>query len=83
MAITHLTIEGFRSLKHVEWSPAPLNVLIGPNGSGKSNLLRALRMLRSAALGNLDDAVFSSGGMGALVWDTRSRRIRWQVALDT
>jgi predicted ATPase len=54
-----LTIEGFRSLKHVEWSPARLNVLIGPNGSGKFNLLRALRLLRSAGSGTLRDAILS------------------------
>lgn len=83
MAITQLTIEGFRSLKRVEWSPAPLNVLIGPNGSGKSNLLRALRLLRSAAGGTLNDAVLSSGGMGALAWDSRAEtRIAWSVTLD-
>ena len=82
MAITQLTIEGFRSLKRVEWSPARLNVLIGPNGSGKSNLLRALRLLRSAADGTLKDSVLSSGEMGALVWDSRARRIAWSVTLD-
>lgn len=82
MAITHLIIEGFRSLKRVEWSPGRLNVLIGPNGSGKSNLLRAFRLLRSAADGTLNDAVLSSGGMGALVWDSRESRIAWSVTLD-
>ncbi|MGZ5432612.1 MAG: AAA family ATPase, partial [Thermoanaerobaculia bacterium] len=82
MAITQLTIEGFRSLKHVEWKPAPLNVLIGPNGSGKSNLLRALRLLRSAADGTLKNAVFSAGGMGALVWDSRAGRIAWRIELN-
>jgi predicted ATPase len=81
MAITQLTIEGFRSLKHVEWSPARLNVLIGPNGAGKSNLLRALRLLRSAASGTLRDAILSAGGMGALTWDSSARRISWSVAL--
>lgn len=82
MAITQLTIQGFRSLKRVEWSPARLNVLIGPNGSGKSNILRALRLLRSAADGTLNDAVLSSGGMGALVWDSRETRIGWSLTLD-
>jgi predicted ATPase len=81
MAITHLNIEGFRSLKLVKWWPAALNVLIGPNGSGKSNLLRALRLLRSAADGSLSDAVISSGGMGALVWDSSARRVAWFVAM--
>lgn len=81
MAITHLTIEGFRSLKRVEWSPAPLNVLIGPNGSGKSNLLRGLRLLRSAARGTLHDDILASGGMGALVWDSRAQLIMWNVTL--
>lgn len=82
MAITQLTIEGFRSLKRVEWKPAPLNVLIGPNGSGKSNLLRALQMLRSAADGTLYDVVLAVGGMGALVWDSRLKAIAWSVTIE-
>ncbi|HEX6095294.1 MAG TPA: AAA family ATPase [Thermoanaerobaculia bacterium] len=82
MAITHLKIEGFRSLKSIEWSPARLNVLIGPNGSGKSNLLRALQLLQRAANGKLNDAVLSSGGMGSLAWDSRVRDIFWRVSLE-
>ena len=45
MKITRLCIEGFRSLRKVNWSPGDLNVIIGPNGTGKSNLLRFLELI--------------------------------------
>ena len=49
MKILNLHVEGFRSLKSVEWAPGDLNILIGPNGSGKSNLLRVLELLTESA----------------------------------
>ena len=45
MKILNLHVEGFRSLKSVDWAPGDLNVVIGPNGSGKSNLLRVLELV--------------------------------------
>lgn len=37
--LTHIEIEGFRGLHHIELDLPGLTILIGPNASGKSNLL--------------------------------------------
>ncbi len=40
--IRHLAIRNFRSIKALDWSPAPgINCLIGPGDSGKSTILDA------------------------------------------
>jgi predicted ATPase len=75
MKILNLTVEGFRSLKNVSWSPGDLNVLIGPNGSGKSNLLKLLELISVSAKGELGKYVQRAGGMDALVWDDALDRI--------
>ncbi len=67
--IKRLKIEGYRSLKSIDWAPGPLNVLIGPNCSGKSNLLKALALLSHAAKGGFKRKVLQEGGTGAIVWD--------------
>ena len=69
MKITSLRIKGFRSLRDVTWQPGNLNVLIGPNGSGKTNLLRALALLKQAAVGGLEQAILRSGGLAQICWD--------------
>lgn len=75
MRIDTLNIEGFRSLRDVEWKPGELNVLIGPNASGKSNLLVFLEFMAASARGRLGKYVQTSGGMDALVWDGSADRI--------
>jgi predicted ATPase len=69
MKILKLDVNGFRSLKHVQWEPGALNVLIGPNASGKSNLMRSLELVSAAATGKLGGLVQEAGGMGAICWD--------------
>lgn len=76
MRLRKLEVSGFRSLADVVWEPGSLNVLIGPNGGGKSNLLRALVMLREAALGKLSGFVQGEGGMEPLVWDGTAEIVR-------
>jgi predicted ATPase len=82
MKIVQLDIQGFRSLKNVSWRPGDLNVVIGPNGSGKSNLLRMLEMIAAAAQGDLDGAIFSSGGISQLLWDGQVRKIQSVVITE-
>jgi predicted ATP-dependent endonuclease of OLD family len=43
MRIRRLQIEGFRSLKAIDFDVPQICALVGPNNSGKSNLLDALR----------------------------------------
>jgi len=69
MKIKSINIEGFRSLKNVDWNPGRLNVIIGPNGTGKSNLLRFLEMLSAAARGRLARHIQTAGGIKPLLWD--------------
>lgn len=79
MKILNLTIQGYRSLKDVSWSPDDLNVLIGPNGSGKSNLLRVLELISVSARGQLGKYIQRAGGMDPLVWDGKADGIKFVV----
>ena len=80
MKILDLKIEGFRSLKSVEWKPGDINILIGPNAGGKSNLLQALEIIAESAKGKLNDFVIKQqGGMGSLVWDGKAESIKLEI----
>ncbi|MCK5271905.1 MAG: AAA family ATPase [Sedimentisphaerales bacterium] len=81
MKILNLRVEGFRSLKSVDWSPGDLNVVIGPNAGGKSNLLQLLKMIAASARGKLSKFVKRQGGMQPLVWDGKAETI--QIELET
>lgn len=63
-----LAVSGYRSLRDVVLPLGELTVVTGPNGSGKSNLYRALRLLASAARGDLVGAVAREGGLPSLLW---------------
>lgn len=79
MMISKLSIQGFRSLRDVEWRPGKLNVLIGPNGGGKSNLLKLLNFQAAAAKGELSRLVWREGGMESLLWDGSASEIKTTV----
>lgn len=49
--IERITIDNFKSLRHVELSLGPLNIFIGTNASGKSNFFDALRVLQGIGNG--------------------------------
>jgi predicted ATPase len=55
--ITHLHIQGYKSLHDAHIDLTNLNVLIGANGSGKSNLISFFRFLKAAVSGNLQEHV--------------------------
>jgi predicted ATPase len=82
MGIQELEIKGFRSLRHVQWKPGKLNVLIGPNGSGKSNLLDACALLHEAAQGKLAQGIIRRGGIAPLLWDAQEKLISWRLILQ-
>ena len=86
-AVTRISIEGFRSLKAIDFAPGRVTVLIGANGSGKSNLLSALRMIPLMRTGSLRRFVGEAGGASALVHYgpkvTREVGLRLEFAQDT
>jgi predicted ATPase len=75
MQVLKLKVEGFRSLKDVEWTLGDLNVIIGPNASGKSNLLRLLEMISASAQGRLAKHLQRQGGISQVIWDGRAERV--------
>ena len=44
--LNKITIDNFKSLKHLEYDCAGLNLLTGMNGAGKSSFIQMLRMMR-------------------------------------
>jgi predicted ATPase len=66
-ALTHIYVDGFRSLRSVDLAPGRLTVLIGANGSGKSNLLSLLRMVPLMQTQSLRRFVGEAGGASALL----------------
>lgn len=82
MGIQNIQIKGYRSLKDVAWKPGKLNVLIGPNGSGKSNLLRALALLQSSAIGDIQKTILKQGGIAPLLWDGSAKEVGWVLKTD-
>lgn len=63
-----LAIHGYRSLREVALRIGPLNLIAGPNGSGKSNIYRSVRLLASAAHGELIRALAKEGGLQSTLW---------------
>jgi predicted ATPase len=65
--ITHLKVDGFRSLSRFEMAVNPgLNILVGPNGSGKTNIVSFLQFLSYLTTNPLSDAIAKAGGAGAV-----------------
>lgn len=79
MKVLRLKVQGYRSLKAIDWKPGDLNILIGPNGSGKSNLLRILKLISISSKGQLGNHIQKARGMGALLWDGVVDSIKFDV----
>lgn len=74
MALTSLSVAGYRSVRSL-WTPLDrVNVVLGPNGSGKTNLYRSLALLVAAARGRLARAIGREGGMASVMWAGPQRR---------
>ena len=52
--ITKISIENYKSITKLDFSPGRFNILIGENGGGKSNLLEAISFGLAASLDKFD-----------------------------
>ena len=68
MAVRELWLEGYRSIRALRLSLAPVTLVVGPNGCGKTNLYRALRLLSAAAEGTLARSLADEGGLPSVLW---------------
>jgi predicted ATPase len=66
--LTHLAIEGYRSLRQIILSLDRLNVVTGGNGSGKSSLYRALRLMADIGRGSIVRSLAMEGGFDSVLW---------------
>lgn len=62
-----IRIQGFKSIRDVEFELRDINILIGPNGAGKSNFIGAFKMLNNIVEQNLQVYVGKSGGAERLL----------------
>ncbi len=65
--IRRLRVAGFKSIKQLDLSLRPINVLVGANGSGKSNFLSLFTFLRRLAEGRLRSYVERNGFANAFL----------------
>ena len=66
--LTHLAIEGYRSLRELILSLDKLNVITGANGSGKSSLYKALRLMSDIGQGTFVRSLALEGGFASVLW---------------
>ena len=72
--ISHLHVEGYRSIRNLRLELGAANVILGPNGSGKTNLYRSLYLLAEAAHGRFARALADEGGMPSALWAGARRK---------
>lgn len=79
-----IEIKNFRGLRHLDWSPEGVCMLVGPNGSGKTTLLEALDFLRIAFQVGLAKAIELSGGPAYLrnLEAPSEEGIQFRIAFD-
>jgi len=76
MALAHLNVVGYRSVRDLHLPLRQVNVITGPNGSGKSNLYQCLVLVAKAARGEFAKAVAEEGGTPSVLW-AGDERIRY------
>lgn len=66
--LSEIWIRGYRSVRKLAIPLGKINVVKGANGCGKSNLYSAIRLLASAANGELASAICAEGGISQTIW---------------
>ncbi len=67
MALKHIEVDGFKSIRELKLDLRPLNILIGSNGSGKSNFISLFNLLNQAVEQQFQLSVRQAGGANALL----------------
>ena len=80
--ITHITIEGYKTLRQVDIQLRPVNILVGGNGAGKSNFLTFFELLRALYEGNLQRYVALHGGVDKILHHGRKVSSNLQARLS-
>ena len=65
--LSRITLKGFKSIKNLDLTIRPLNVMVGVNGAGKSNLISFFKMLNEMMGGRLQQHIGTSGRAQALL----------------
>lgn len=81
MKLVSLSIQNYKSLRNVRFTPGDFSVLIGRNSSGKSNFADALEFLSLAYADGLEHAVARKGGYENIA-HRKERRSRSAIAFQ-
>src|SRR5712692_51802 len=81
MALKHIEVEGFKSIRELKLDLRPLNILIGSNGSGKSNFISLFKLLNQAVEQQFQLSVRQAGGANALLHYGRKKTSQIRVLL--
>ncbi len=66
--LSHISVENFKSIRHLELDLKPLNILIGANGAGKSNFVGIFTFLNELVEGNLTTYIGKAGGANSILY---------------
>lgn len=69
----YIKIEGYKSIKTLDFKVEPVNILIGANGAGKSNFISFFKMLNQLYEQNLQNYVATNGGINKFLY--RGRKV--------
>jgi predicted ATPase len=80
--LLRLTVKNFRTLRNVDITLQPLNVLVGPNGAGKSNLLDVIDFLGDSVREDLAPALSKRGGFDRVRFRGADSNLREWVEIE-
>jgi predicted ATPase len=80
--ITRVVLHNYKSIALCDLNLGRLTYLVGENGSGKSNFLDALRFVREALSGSLDNALRERGGINEVRRRSRGHPTNFGVRLE-
>lgn len=67
----YIKISGYKSIRELNFTVCPINILIGANGAGKSNFISFFKFLNAIYEKNLSSYVALNGGMNKFLFKGR------------